>query len=142
MIGARSQFISRAKLQPAQEDVGGNGARVEDFKEVLSSAFDEGPVANQIKGVGSLRHIPSGKSGTLFAHGHLVHNKLPRAGESSRIAGAHVGASDLHIDKGLTFGLVLNMNQAHGLRFVARVEGFLLPGLRVLAVVSAPASSE
>jgi len=70
-------------------------------------------------------HVPF-TCASLFGFDHFVHDDLPGPGHDVGITGGKIGAGDLQVDRGLTVGLILGVQQAQGFDAVGGAQTFLL----------------
>jgi len=72
----------------------------------------------------------------------FVHDLSPGAHGDLRIAGAQVGAGDLHVQLGQAGGFVHGVKEPCGLSLVPGLEAFAVAGLVVEGVVNTPTAPE
>ena len=105
-------------------------------------SFQDGLVADQIKGFVSHRIFVPMERWAVFCFGHFFHDGLPGAFRDLRIGGGNVRPRDVEIEDRLPVGLVFGVEE--GLRF-ARIPGAqagLSFGGSVLAVENATSAKE
>ena len=129
-------------MQPAQIDVGRNGAGAEDFQDVVGAGFDQRQIADEVERMVCPGGDVASEGVLLFGAGHLVHDETPLALGGVGIGGAEIGQRDLLIQDGLPERFVLRVEQRFGGGFVAGSQALLFAVVVVLSVVDAVAAVE
>ena len=103
-------------VEPAQDVVGRDRARLQRLQEVFRPRLQDRQGAERIERVFLQRtYIPFACAllHPLLGFDQFVHDGLPGPRHDVGIAGGKIGAGDLQVDRGLTVGLILGVQQAH-----------------------------
>jgi len=132
----------REVVQSSQVDVRRYASVLQHAHKMYRLGFQDGLVADQIKGFVSHRTFVPMERRTAFCFGHFVHHDLPGPFPDLWIGGGKVRPCDVEIEDGLPVGLVFGGQEGLSFARVPGAQACLLSGGSVLTVENATAAKE
>ena len=129
-------------VEAFQEKHLGRFGALHEFKEIGGGGFQQGLVADQVKGGGPENAGVALAAAVPAAGLHQVHDGLPGAQQEGGVTGGEVGAGELQIEDGAAVRLVGGFDQLAGDGRVARGQALLLASGRVLRIIDAVAAEQ
>ena len=129
-------------VNAAQINICANGAVLQHFQKMFGLGFQHNPIPDRIQCFVLDGPEPTDFGFLLFELWNFVHDVLPRPLGGGGIASFPINARQLQAEGGRDFGFIFGSHQAKGFVLVASLEGGLLFGNEVFAVVGAPAPAE
>ncbi len=129
-------------VESAQKGVGRDRALLQHPQEVFRSRFENRKLAQKVERLVLHRDLPTVLVGAVLELYQFIHYRLPRACGGGGITRLPIHAGQLATESRSVLGFILRGDKPMGFVFVAGLEGLLLAGDEVFAVIGAPGAEE